>query len=372
MNENFKVTKVVSPAMFCGEEKNQDRAGFSSPTLTACLCDGVSTSPYAANAAELTVELSSILFGRSPSSQLEIIARLLTNKRLAALESGINVSHQQDSIKAMLQEAARVKLKKSFQTTVVAGQIVPEGHRFKVKFLSCGDSGIFAFDRQGELLYSNLALHNHIVKTRSSKEIPFGPSQNVICKIICKLSECPELSRKTNITNGVLCEVLSSSNQNNEVADDIPLWLSQGERLIVPAYLVSKPKDPEYHSVAHIIYSQYVQRQSCPTQCKADVDLMNPNNSTAVMPDHFYNGQWNYTEETFSKDAHLLFCSDGFYRCFKDVRRMWRFLRKYEVSANQKSLQEHLHQKLSNTFGDDDISFIWISSNSQEGGDYAC
>ena len=42
---------AVSPAVFVDEEKNQDRARFFGPDQVACVCDGVTTSPRAAEAA---------------------------------------------------------------------------------------------------------------------------------------------------------------------------------------------------------------------------------------------------------------------------------------------------------------------------------
>lgn len=357
---------VVSPATLGGEIKDQDRAEFFSPALVACVCDGVSTSPHASKAAEIGILLSPTLFDGDVDRQLETLSDVLLNQRSSACDKGITVNNQSVLMKTLLQEAARDKLKHSFQTTLVAAKFSIEDTSVNARLVWCGDSAFFAYSQDGDLLFTNLSGQAEFSKSAAPdlpQRIPFGPSDAVVTEIIGKLSDHPDLLEKTSVKEGSLCQVLSSMPDSNVSTGESPprLWLRQGELLIVPAYLLSVPKDVQYRNLASVMYSPFVQRAASPTVNTVSVTLDDSNNTTEVLPDHFLSGGWTCIEHRFPKDAQYLLCSDGFYRCFDNPTAMWTFLKRYNASGKKGQFIEHLHRKLNDSFGDDDISFIWIS-----------
>jgi len=371
----FNATIVMSPATLGGETKNQDRAEFFSPVMVACVCDGVSTSPHSARAAELGTAFSSTLFNGDVNKQLETLSNILIEQRFSACDKGVTIENQPESMKMILQEAAKEKLKYSFQTTLVAAKFSPQDKYVDVKLAWCGDSGFFAFSKSGELLFTNLSIEeaSEDIATDASEKIPFGPDDAIFVKVLGKLSDYPDFSKRSSIKIGQLCKVLSSASDNTISTGEHPpvLWLKRDETLFVPAYLASTPKDPQYNALSRVIYSRFIQRASSPVANKININLNDPNNTTEVLPDHFFTGDWNFMQDEFPKEAEFLFCSDGFYRSFDNPTAMLTFLKRYKASSNKEQFMDYLHQKLNNTFGDDDISFVWISPNEVEEQNYA-
>ena len=79
-----RVLTVTSPMCFGGEDKNQDRVRWCASTRTAGICDGVTSSPFAADAAEMVAEFTPALFQGSIEDRLHAISDLLVARRLEA------------------------------------------------------------------------------------------------------------------------------------------------------------------------------------------------------------------------------------------------------------------------------------------------
>ena len=370
----FQAVILKSPAQSDGELKNQDRAEWFSPVHTACVCDGVTSSPHAARAAEIASTFSPALFDRDIKQQLETLSNILLCQRLSAQDKGINITNTSANMQKIMQEAAREKLKHSFQTTLVAAKLFPHDHSITVRLIWIGDSGFFAYSTAGDLLLTNLAMETKLLKNiiNPQQKIWFGPGAAIITKIVGELADYPALIRKTSFRNAIICQVLSSSAETPiKKITSSGLWLNPGETLIVPSYLLSHPCDVRYRHLATVIYSRFIQSTACPMQDKIKVVLKDAANTTEVIPDHFETSNSHYLQEEFPEDAEFLLCSDGFYRCFNQPSEMLTFLKRYRSSSKKAQFIKHLHHRLIDSFGDDDISVIWISPNKKRKPDHA-
>jgi hypothetical protein len=68
---------VVSPLVHGEDKKDQDRARFFEPGQSACLCDGVTSSPDSAQAAELVTSFAPTLFQGNVAERLGVLCDLL-------------------------------------------------------------------------------------------------------------------------------------------------------------------------------------------------------------------------------------------------------------------------------------------------------
>lgn len=373
MTHLHTVIQVVSPSRFGGETKNQDRCLFDVETHTACVCDGTTASPYAAQAAKYVSQCVPILLD-NPKPNLEIIADYLVARRNMVMKKGIKAHESVPvSIRNSVQDAAKRSLAQSFQTTLVAAGFERQQTCIVTRVLSCGDSGFWAFSPSGEQLLTNL----QDTQTKSNpgqhqdfNTIHYYPGCELLVKLKGTLRDFPTFVKNSEQRcpdKWYVCEVIcpyGSQGATHDVKQGPRLCLKAGELLLAPKYLVSTPKDLEHPEFRRLHYSRFV----CPVASLGAVhsnmhhDLLS--NITTVLPDHYYTGQWTWFDERFPIGTHFLLCSDGFYRAFSDPAHMWTWLKTNEDDLRKKHtkhmLISRLHDQLNQTCGDDDISLIWM------------
>ena len=184
MKAKYSVLRVVSPSQL-GERKNQDRAVFCRPSSDFAVCDGVSSSPYSAKAATL-LTLNAQLLLKKPKKYLPKMVDKLQFYRQRAVEAGIKVSPSYpEAMQEILLEAGKTKLQKSFQSTMIAAKLSACDDGIRATIICFGDSGFFAVNRQGELLWNNLGLDdsgsfNGLGNTTAVLPDHFGSDKGII------------------------------------------------------------------------------------------------------------------------------------------------------------------------------------------------
>lgn len=379
MKKYFNVIEAVSPSIFGGEAKNQDRILFDPKTNTAGVCDGTTSSPLAEQAASIVSQCSPLILNNDVNKNLQTIADLLIAHRNLAIKKGVKLTGSiAESMRVILEEAAKENLKKSFQTTLVCAGFEQQRKNILAKILSCGDSGLFAFSPDGQLLLSNLSKVNEKSIDSGDGEnckICFSPRTELLVKVIGPLSRFPILAEHMGISglkNWVVCSTIylcDNSKPQSKPVDNSALWLRPNELLLSPRYLFSAAKDPICKKFRRLDYSRFIRQLSLPAKTVPDVNFDMRGNITSVLPDHYYTGQWDYFEERFALDTHFLLCSDGFYHAFSNTAGMWEWLNSNEknltIRQKKKFLLNELHHKLDKKCGDDDVSFIWVRPKSK-------
>ena len=80
---------VVSPMGLGDESKDEDRACWHAPGQTASVADGVTSSPFGGEAAELATMFGRILFRGCVEDHLRVLCDLLMARRADALVRGV-------------------------------------------------------------------------------------------------------------------------------------------------------------------------------------------------------------------------------------------------------------------------------------------
>jgi serine/threonine protein phosphatase PrpC len=123
----------------------------------ACVCDGTSTSPYAAEAAEYVSSQITRLFktpDASPRAACADIREELLQLRASAAERPINTPNGlPEAMRAMLIATATERRRHSHQTTVIAAHLTIEEGQLAVEFLQCGDSQLLVYGPGGAALW---------------------------------------------------------------------------------------------------------------------------------------------------------------------------------------------------------------------------
>ncbi|HEY0377986.1 MAG TPA: protein phosphatase 2C domain-containing protein [Pyrinomonadaceae bacterium] len=158
---------IASPGKDEDEEKNQDSLmllettdGENAECQFAIVCDGATSSPYSAAAAQYVSGQVHALF---EEGGLREAAAALKGMRLALLEKPVKMDEGYSALlKSMFEEIVREKYQSSYQTTFVAvclkrGETNSEG-MISIKAIGCGDSAVFIFGEDGELHYNNMNL----------------------------------------------------------------------------------------------------------------------------------------------------------------------------------------------------------------------
>lgn len=158
---------VESPGKEDEDEKNQDRVMLMETSDArgakcqfAIVCDGTSTSPFSAEAAaHVSLQVNTLFEEGGLRRTVEALKamRLDLLNRPLPLEEG-----QSELLRSMFEEIIRQKYQSAYQTTFVAvclkrGENSAAG-KVSVKAVGCGDSALFIFREDGELLYNNLNL----------------------------------------------------------------------------------------------------------------------------------------------------------------------------------------------------------------------
>lgn len=151
----WKGIRVVSPGWSDDAEKNQDVAIWQPAERIACVCDGTSSSPYAAEAARLTAERAAELLAASPPLECGAICDDLRNnliqRRKATLDRDVRVPPGLPAgMRHFLEVSARERRQFGFQTTIIAGQFDSGDGGLRVRLLQCGDSQLIVFGSGGE------------------------------------------------------------------------------------------------------------------------------------------------------------------------------------------------------------------------------
>ncbi len=152
---------AVSPGEEDEELKDQDRANhliYTDSTHAtkqiAIVCDGITQSPNSAQAAEyVSLNLQRLY----ESNGIRDVAQELLCMRRDLMMSPVRIGEEfPQTIRPMLEEIIRHKRASSYQTTFISARLERTPQRgFLVSVLGCGDSAIFIFNEQGNLLYSN-------------------------------------------------------------------------------------------------------------------------------------------------------------------------------------------------------------------------
>ena len=373
---------VRSPMHLDGEVKDQDRAFWSSVMSTACVSDGVTSSPFSHDGAEIVSCFSPVLFkdANRLTDNLRVLADLLMFKRSEALRLPVQIDPDRPlAMQTMLREVAQENLARSYQTTLVAACFVWVDNTVLASVVSVGDSAFFAFSSDGELLATSLP--NPTSKdgdiTISPRDIRLGPGDVILAKVVFDTAKDPSLVSRVGIPiksagNWLVCRPLDQIHRSSTHCskDGCVLWLGSDEQLFVPKYLAEMASDPKYRNYRWIRYSKVLRTLKSP---RPQPVMQDKSNLTAVMPDHFYSGDWQNFQERFPPDAQFVLASDGFYSCFSTPRELWLWL-----NSNRSELCQHgdkspavsgLHHRLQASSGDDDVSFVWVEACPRPGGD---
>ena len=392
-NSRFRAITVRSAMRSGDEQKDQDRVSWFAPKAIASVCDGLTTSPQSAEAAEVAATLSPVLFelGAELDARLRMLADYLVACRLRVCHEGaLAPPGSSPGLRELLQEVAQQNLERSFQTTLVAAAFVRVDNEVEARIVSVGDSAFFAFSASGELLLASLAPGQSA--PTSGLEAPgaprpgasrpwlhFGPGNELLGKVGGDAAERPKLAAEMGIRAGstgnwLVCMPLDRcgrehSAPHNPEADASSLHLGPDDLLLVPRYLADMPRDPAYASYRRVRFSKAI--RSTASLLPALLDLQSKSAHTAVLPDHAYTGRWTHFRERFPQDAQFILCTDGFYTCFKAPAELWAWLNEHREALSddhsREDLLAQLHLKLSERHSDDDISFVWVSAADHSG-----
>jgi serine/threonine protein phosphatase PrpC len=357
-----------------GESKNQDRARWYGRGQEGLVCDGVSSSPEAAKAAELAATFLPNLFMGNIKDNLESLCNILMANRNECYESD-NITLPSDTppaMRDMLKKVVKEKRSISYQTTMIAIKLVPDGGNIIAHIIKCGDSAYFAFSPDGQLLTSSLEFASqkfHKKNAEASQNISFGPGDEILVRIEHELGRNKALLRQSSIrpehaANWLVCSAIDSCGVKQEegtsnLLDLKAMSLNPGDLLLVPKYLYGAQLTSEKRKYLVLRYSSTIK----PIPFAPITRLASIGSTTMVLPDHFYTGCYDSFQDSFPKGTSFILCSDGFYNAFSDWKELWEWLQKNKAALNDKAnsaaVIENLHTTLKSRGGDDDISFIW-------------
>jgi hypothetical protein len=149
-----KETRPAPPQAFVGVAaaagRNQDRAAWHAGAATGAVADGVTSSPGAAEAAELVCREAPVLFrGASPDAGLRALAGELLALRAALVAKPLGAG--EIAAAGGEERAAAVARMAAYQTTLAAFRIAAVGGARELACVACGDSGIVAVHGGGAL-----------------------------------------------------------------------------------------------------------------------------------------------------------------------------------------------------------------------------
>lgn len=165
MKATHTAISILSPGREEEEEKNQDRLMLIETSDSknvkcqfAIVCDGTTTSPYADVAADYVAGQLPALFQQDG---LKRTSEALKEMRQALLQKPLKMEEGQSALlRSMFEEIVKQKYQSSYQTTLVAVCLKREENNsagmISIKAIGCGDSAVFIFQENGELLYNNM------------------------------------------------------------------------------------------------------------------------------------------------------------------------------------------------------------------------
>jgi len=147
---------VRSPAVDADGAKDQDRLAWYPEDRVACLCDGLTSSPRAADAAEFVVANARTIFDGS-ENPVATLSQSLLAMRAEASEISIQVDNGlPEPVRTFVLEAAREKMLHSYQTTLVAAAFACDSDGVHLRLVTCGDSSLLAYAPDGGLLFASV------------------------------------------------------------------------------------------------------------------------------------------------------------------------------------------------------------------------
>jgi len=376
---------IQSPIVFGGDKKDQDRARWSEPCQIACVCDGVSSSPYAAEAAGLASSCAPFIFNGTIQDRLEMLCEFLMTLRKDCQENKevIYPENTPVSMQQILYEIIMRKRSIAYQTTMVAAKIACNYKGVDAHIIKFGDSAVFACSPSGDLLSSSLSFpskpYNSVDasdgKTFNLYELNsknFGPGDDILVKVEGSLSQYHSLAIRAGIKpekthNWTVCVPVDSCN-NNEYKQNLSelqvLSLTPQDRLLVPTFLYGTNLTSQGQKYRLLRYSSAI-RYIPVVESFSHVDSFgNHSPTTKVLPDHFYSGDFDLYQDRFPHGTNFILCSDGFYNSFPNWQQLWEWIQPNATNLKddnkKESILEKLHMQLNSKKGDDDISFIWI------------
>lgn len=367
---------IVSPNQFGEEPKDQDRARFFGPGLIGCVCDGVTSSPRSEIAAELVTSYAPILFDGSVGESLRTICDLLMAHReeFQTTQPGLPAD-MPEAMQAMLRGILRAKQAISHQTTISAIRLRRGGSDVGIDMVRCGDSAVLAFSSDGELLYSSLAHPSQGRDERrhalTSNGWRFGPGDQILARVEGPLADHTTLAancgiQKKHLQNWQVYTPVDGRYDPkwNEAARSSTLIVARRDKLLVPRYLYGRQLERRGVQYRCLDYSSTIRVvPTSPPDVPID-GIEHRSSATAVLPDHFYRGYYDYVEDRFPCGTHFVLCSDGFYSAFATASQMWAWLQENRSALadphERAPKLRDLHQKLHGKSGDDDLSLVWM------------
>ena len=371
--------------------KDQDRARWFEPGQIASVSDGVTSSPNAANGAEIATLFSPALFKGNAQERVRVLCDLLLSHRQEyMLNHQINMPNgTSEFMQQKLRNIVQNKIAFSFQTTLIAAQFETNDETVFTRIIKCGDSAFFAFSPEGELLTSSLTSTSQCnIESSGSvyhplshnpKRILFGPGRKILVQITGPLSDDQELALRAGISlkhiqNWIVCSPQDSCQDGQTEVQSLSerhsVTLHLDDQLIIPKYLYGKHLTSQGTRYKLLRYSSAMKHIPRSGYCSIQPTLGGAGSSTLVLPDHFYTGDLEYYRDTFPRGTQFLLCSDGFYSAFQDWTELHTWLKSNaavlgHIDSRRPAL-EQIHERLRDTKGDDDVSFIWATPKGEE------
>lgn len=378
LDRHFDALVVVSPSACGGEEKNQDRARWFPASQVASLGDGVTSSPRAAEAAQLAVDLSPTLFMGNTSERLGGLCDLLLTHRLEELNDPLALPRGgSPQMHEMLAEVARDCMASAFQTTLVAAAFATAGDASVVDLVRCGDSAFFAFSPAGDLLGASPSWERAPEPVPPAQQaelehIRFGPGDEILVKVLGRASDAALLAGLGPLDlwspdRWLVCQPLDGCDRSaapeRPDAGSRTHWLNQRDRLVVPAFQLGYVGEPCRRTYRQLLYSSVIRLRRCSGEAPARLTFDGKGSVTEVLPDHYNAGRWVHHQDRFPPDTHFILASDGFYSAFETPGELWAWLecdRLVLDADDRNALMLSLHRQLHAKRSDDDMSFIWV------------
>jgi hypothetical protein len=279
------------------------------------------------------------------------------------------------AVQTMLRDVLREKQATSYQTTVVAVRLRPGKSDVGADIVRCGDSAVFAFWDDGELLYSSLTQtaqnENRDHRAFMSDGWRFGPGDQILVRVEGALD-----GHRTVIGNGgiqerhrknwLVCTAVEACSDVEQDGGARPgaVVIARGDRLLVPKYLYGQLLMSGCRKYRCLDYSSTIRiMPASPPRVPSD-GIEHRGSVTAVLPDHFYSGQYDYIQDRFPCGTHFVLGSDGFYSAFATASQMWTWLQENRsalaVPQEREAKLRDLHQQLHEKGTDDDMSCVWM------------
>ena len=206
----YNALTVTSPMCCGGESKNQDRACWHAAVQVAGVCDGVSSSPFAADGAELVTALTPALFQGNIEDRLRMASDLLVVRRLEKQHAGPSLpADTTASMREMLLDIATERLAQGYQTTLVAANFTQIDNAVTAAWVRCGDSVFLAFAPNGMLHLASPSDQGEPNAKRRDGDVTtpgnpgglrFGPRDELLVKVIGAASDEPQTAAQVGLS----------------------------------------------------------------------------------------------------------------------------------------------------------------------------